>query len=266
MKISAIYKIESKLNPKKIYIGSAVNTGQRWINHLCDLRKNKHINGRLQNHYNKYGEADLQFSILLGCEKEDLLKTEQYFIDSYNPFFNICRIAGSRMGTKQSDETRKKMSITRKGKPNTPEHNINIGKSKIGKHTGIIPKRAWVKGSIPWNKGKTGVYSEETKAKMSESQKKRFESKDERLKMSMSFMGRIPWNKGIKGEDNPNFGMIRSAESKKKMSESVKMFYKSEDGIKILKRRKDLVIPTISEETRQKMRDAWVVRKLKKVS
>jgi group I intron endonuclease len=102
-KISAIYKIQSQINPKRIYIGSAVNLNHRWLCHLSNLRNNKHHSIKLQRHFNKYGESDLQFSILLGCEKEDLLKTEQYFIDSYNPYFNVCKTAGSQLGMKRSD-------------------------------------------------------------------------------------------------------------------------------------------------------------------
>jgi group I intron endonuclease len=85
MRISGIYRIQSKIKSERIYIGSAVDINDRWRCHLKDLRNNKHHSKKLQRHYDKYGEVDLQLSILLGCEKEDLLKTEQYFIDSYNP-------------------------------------------------------------------------------------------------------------------------------------------------------------------------------------
>lgn len=100
MKISGIYQIQSKIKPERIYIGSAINIDDRWRCHLKDLRKNKHQR-KLQNHFNKYGESDLQFSILLPCEKADLIKTEQYFIDSHKPYFNICPTAGSVLGLKK---------------------------------------------------------------------------------------------------------------------------------------------------------------------
>jgi group I intron endonuclease len=109
MNESGIYKIQSKIKPKRIYIGSAINIKNRWHSHKSDLRLNKHGNKRLQNHYNKYGEKDLQFSIIIGCLKESLIENEQFFMDCYNPFFNICRIAGSPLGTKRSDEVKEKM-------------------------------------------------------------------------------------------------------------------------------------------------------------
>jgi group I intron endonuclease len=159
MKISGIYKIHSKIKPERCYIGSAVNISHRWICHLSDLRKNKHHSAKLQRHYNKYGEPDLIFSILLGCEKVDLLKTEQYFIDSYKPFYNNSETAGSSLGIKRSYETRLKQRLKKLGKKLSEEHRNAIVESK--------------KNAPHWNKGNKGYRagrkeSEETRRKHSE--------------------------------------------------------------------------------------------------
>lgn len=146
MKISGIYQIQSKIKPERIYIGSAINIHKRWNYHNQDLRRNKHGNIKLQNHYNKYGLADLVFSVLLGCDKEDLIKTEQYFIDSYNPFFNICQKAGNTQGRKHSQKTkdliRKKLierggnfsygNTLRRGEKDSPEVLLKKSAARIG--------------------------------------------------------------------------------------------------------------------------------------
>ncbi len=170
-KISGIYKIQSKIKPEKFYIGSAVDIPQRWRQHKSDLNLNIHKNKKLQNHFNKYSESDLLFTILLGCNKEDLIKHEQYFIDALNPWFNICQIAGSSLGIKRSEEYLKKVSASRKG------------------------RRGWNKG-IPM--------SDETKRKLSESKtgskgfwKGKKLSEEHRIKLSLSHKGHKPWNKGI---------------------------------------------------------------------
>jgi group I intron endonuclease len=106
-----IYKIQSLLKSGRCYIGSAINLGKRWHLHLFELRHNKHHSRKLQNHVNKYGIDDLRFSILLGCDKDDLIANEQYFIDSYNPYFNICKIAGNVTGRKFSIESRNKIDV-----------------------------------------------------------------------------------------------------------------------------------------------------------
>lgn len=140
MRICGIYKIQSKIKPERIYIGSSCNSSKRWIEHFSLLRNNKHHAISLQRHYNKYGCADLLFSILSGCDKEDLLKTEQFFIDIYSPYFNTCKIAGSTMaGMKHSLNAKIKMSKASKGKPKSEEHRLKIsiankGKPKLEKH------------------------------------------------------------------------------------------------------------------------------------
>lgn len=129
MKISGIYQIQSKVKPERIYIGSSINLGKRWHIHLYHLRDNKHGSIKLQRYFNKYGESDLQFSILLGREKEDLIKIEQYFMDSYNPYFNVCKIAYSKLGVKHTKETCEKMSKSGKVKIFSESHRRNLSKS-----------------------------------------------------------------------------------------------------------------------------------------
>jgi group I intron endonuclease len=121
LKFSGIYKIQSICKPDRVYIGSAINTdSRRWI-HLSQLRKNIHPNKKLQNHYNKYGEEDLKFEILMICEKEKLIRKEQCYINIFQPWFNICPVAGSMKGFKFSKESKLKMRNSRLNKSNSIE-------------------------------------------------------------------------------------------------------------------------------------------------
>lgn len=123
---NVIYKIESRVC-NKIYIGSARNIYKRKSLHLRLLRQNKHHNIILQNHFNKYGENDLHFVII---EKDidvfNLIEKEQFYIDSLNPKFNICKIAGSRQGQKQSKETKNKIRNSLIGKKHSEERVQNM--------------------------------------------------------------------------------------------------------------------------------------------
>ncbi len=166
MKISGIYKIQSILKPERCYIGSAVYIKKRWNEHLKGLRFNRHENKKLQRHYDKYSEADLVFVILEPCFPEFLLIREQFYLDTLNPYFNICKVAGSQLGCKRSKETCLKMGKWQEGRIFTEEHKENIGKAG--------------KGRIPWNKG----------LKM---------SKEHCKKLSESHIDQIPWNKGTTG-------------------------------------------------------------------
>jgi group I intron endonuclease len=166
MKISGIYKIESKLYPNRLYIGSAIHICKRWTNHLCYLRKGKHTNLKLQRHYNKYGEKDLLFSIIIGCDKEDLIKIEQFFIDSFNPYFNICKVAGNSLGRVVTEITRKKLSESHIGQ-NTWSRGIKQSKETIFKRSQSN------KGKIPWIKNKK--HSKEAIEKIREASKRMWE-------------------------------------------------------------------------------------------
>lgn len=85
--MKGIYCITNKMN-KKSYIGSSSNINKRIINHKSRLKNNKHPNQYLQNAYNKNGIENFIFSILEVVEnntsKDELLKLEQIYIDSFN--------------------------------------------------------------------------------------------------------------------------------------------------------------------------------------
>lgn len=148
MESAGIYKIQSKRKPDRIYVGSSNNLGKRWYFHLLLLKRNKHHSIKLQRHFNKYGIEDLEYSILLECDfnKEDLLSKEQFFIDALNPYFNICKVAGSSLGRPS----------TRKGI-----------KGQWHRTNGCFKK-----GNIPWSKGRK-YHIKGEKRKLSEEQKEK---------------------------------------------------------------------------------------------
>lgn len=120
--LSAIYFIENTINGK-IYIGSAMDVPKRWAMHRYMLKHNKHHSILLQRAWNKYGEEAFDFGLLEIVAVDQLIEREQYFIDlafaaDRNSGYNICPIAGSSLGVKQSEQARKNKSIARKGKPN----------------------------------------------------------------------------------------------------------------------------------------------------
>lgn len=122
--MTAIYMITCKSN-NKIYIGSSINISKRWKEHINDLKSNRHRSKYLQNCYNKYGEDSLKFEVIHECisdKKEDILRDEQFYIDTLNPEFNTLKIAGSSLGYKPTEESRKKMSEAQKGKKHSEEH------------------------------------------------------------------------------------------------------------------------------------------------
>lgn len=113
-----IYEIYNGATSKS-YIGSSVNIGKRLRDHKYDLRNNQHDNLHLQRAWNKYGEGCFTFKIIQETTADDLLETEQFWIDFYNATnvelgYNILAVAGNSTGYRHNDETIQKMKNTHK--------------------------------------------------------------------------------------------------------------------------------------------------------
>ena len=203
---SGIYQIVSILNGKQ-YIGSAVDCKIRKIHHFSSLRKEKHTNQHLQRHFNKYGEQDLQFSILEFCSKEDLLIKEQAAIESYNPEFNMCKIAGSTLGLKWKPDSRKKGSDCKIGAKNP-----SFG----------VPKTENQKRAISLRH--TGKFvSEETRQKLRISSSRLVHTDETKKKISELGKGRVPWNKGLSTSEEVKLKISQSGKGKHPHSEELKL-------------------------------------------
>ena len=150
---SGIYQIRNLVNGK-VYVGSAVNLRTRRNRHFSYLRNNCHANRKLQNAFNKYGEENIVFEVVeIVADKYNLLEREQYYIDTLNAVkegYNIRLIAESNLGIKYSEqskerirkaksniseETRKRMSISRNKRPPISEEiRRRMSLAQQGKH------------------------------------------------------------------------------------------------------------------------------------
>jgi group I intron endonuclease len=233
MKLSGIYKIQSKKKPKRIYIGSAVNIHRRWNEHKCNLLKNKHHSPKLQNHYNKYGGADLEFSILIGCEKQDLIKHEQYFIDALKPYFNISITAGSCLGMKLSEEAKSKISESNRRRIISQETKEKMRKALTGKTASAETREKMSKT----RKGKK--FTEEHKQKIREANKGRIFTEEHKEKIKIARRKRITTEETKRrlsishsGEKNSFFGKHHTEETKQKIRNALlKRIHKPDDGM-----------------------------------
>lgn len=128
LKISGIYKLVIN---DKIYIGSAIDLSKRLRSHLNGLKANKHGNIHLQRAFNKYKQIDFEI-IETVMFAEHLIQREQFYIDTIKPQYNIAPKAGSRLGLKHSEETKKLISKVQMGRKMSDEAKYNCSKSKKG--------------------------------------------------------------------------------------------------------------------------------------
>ena len=113
-------------------------------------------------------------------------------------------------------------------------------KKKIGKTNSIR-----LKGNIPWNKGKSGVYSEKTLQKMREKRKDQIITKESNEKRSAKLKGRTLTPEHVEkvasaqrgkprktsGENHPLYGTKRSDETKAKIRESLRKSRESKANV-----------------------------------
>lgn len=159
---NGVYRIRNLIN-SKIYIGSAAcqdGFRGRWYRHRRRLSTKSHANPKLQNAWNKHGADAFVFEVLLYCSPQDCLIYEQTALDYYKPEYNICLVADSTLGRKHtteakckmsewqkgergywygkrlSEETRRKISHSNKGKVFSQEHREKIGRSSSIRNRG----------------------------------------------------------------------------------------------------------------------------------
>jgi group I intron endonuclease len=131
------------------YIGSAISLTKRRNQHFSDLRASRHANIHLQRAFNKHGS--IYFEIVEIVEDvARLIEREQFYIDTMKPRYNIAVTAGSQLGFRHSAESRaliskvqkgrvlspetcRKMSEARQGIKLSEEHRKNISASKKGR-------------------------------------------------------------------------------------------------------------------------------------
>ena len=207
---SGIYCIVNLANEKR-YVGQSVSIKKRIAEHLRHLRKGKHGCKHLQAAFNKYGELFFEYKILEICEKGELTKREQYWMDffGYDETYNTAPAAGSNAGMKASEETRAKLSgenhplygktgedHPRYGKAHSAETRAKISVSLLGENnpnfgkSKTMEQRAKISAALIGN-----IITVATRAKLS-------------AKMS--------------GENNPNYGKTPTEETRAKMSASHK--------------------------------------------
>ena len=127
----------------------------------------------------KYGYSNFSLTILEYCDKSELLKREQYYLDKLGPQYNILKIAGSSLGHTLSEETKTKISKALKG--------VYIGNKSywFGKSLNEETKKLMSLKKAGVNNPLHGkIHSEETKELMKQKAIGRKHSVDTKLKMS----------------------------------------------------------------------------------
>jgi group I intron endonuclease len=99
----------------------------------------------------KYGYSNFSLEILEYCEPSTVISREQYYLARLKPQYNILPTAGSSLGHKHYEETKARMSESKKGSKHTEETKAKMSDSKKGEKNSLFGK----------------IHSKETKNKIS---------------------------------------------------------------------------------------------------
>lgn len=197
---TAIYQW-SHLGSGKTYVGSAFDLSKRLKKYFrksyLEPNKTRYINNALLHYgYSAFSLTILEYidisNLSIAEARKLILEREQFYIDSLEPVYNIAPIAGSRLGSKHTEESKDLMR---------GENNHMFGK----------------------------FHTEETKAKMSEAQKGRSLSANTKSLISKAISGENHPMFGKKGNFNPRFGKSHTQETKDLISKGLKGVLKSKE-------------------------------------
>ncbi len=209
---TGVYSIINLVN-QKLYIGSAARSFMsRWSLHRVRLRDNQHNSPHLQAAWNKYGAEAFEFGVVEDCAPEKCIELEQFWMDFFQPEYNILKKAGSLLGRKMSAETKARMSASRKGKKMSEEARANMRKAQ--KNRKPITEETRKRMSIA-NSGR--VYSPEE-----------IERRKEQAKKNLSGYSR----KGSKLTPEHRKAISVANKGKKISPESIEKWKKSRAGFK----------------------------------
>ena len=183
-KVPVIYKIVNKSNGSE-YVGATINPSQRRRRHFKDLRNGAHHSYLMQKDFDDYGLGVFDFIVIEVTTKSDMNRREQFFIDTVSPYYNNAKIVGSTIGVRHSSDSVEKNRARNSGYGNgnakiTKEIELEMVKllniettdsiaRKFGVHVTTVQKAMSRAGA----KKEKKVYSEDSRAKLSEIAKKR---------------------------------------------------------------------------------------------
>ena len=194
-----IYKVTNKINGK-IYIGQTIKSlAERWGQH-CRSKKNTFFSRAIQ----KYGKENFTVEqIDVACDRDELDKKEQYWIayfDSMNPQKGYNLTSGGFTNKHISDDVKKRISQSEKGKIVSAETRLKISISGKGKHKerlGVKVSESTKKKLSELNKGERHPQygtkkTQAVKHKIKQAVKNLWESKEFKDKVIQGFIRKNP--------------------------------------------------------------------------
>lgn len=134
---NVVYQITNTIT-NEVYVGST-KRGFLWRKrrHLTALERGRHHNRHLQYAYEKYGRESFIFEIVEQVgDSSVLIDRETFWSKELGATYNIVKNIKSHIGCSRTEETKRKISKSLRGRTISTEHKEAIRRSMVGKkHT-----------------------------------------------------------------------------------------------------------------------------------
>jgi group I intron endonuclease len=193
-KIMGIYALRNKIFSEKYYVGKSIDIHGRWNHYYKTLHCKKQQ--KIYNALMKYGYDGFDKIILEECDKSVINEREVYWIKYYNCVENGYNLkyggqgCGSFAGKKHTESAKEKLRMANLGKKLSDETKAKMSATRKGKKRKPFSDE-W-KNNIA-NGAKNRIVSEETRKKLSDCHKKRIwgpMSGEQKAKISAKLRGR----------------------------------------------------------------------------
>ena len=130
---SGVYKI-TNIETHGFYVGSSKDLWKRNTQHEWYLKNNRHCSKDFQKEYNEFGSDSFKFEVVEYCEPDIRRDREQIYLTLYKDndrMYN--KSTNAYTNNYVSEEQRKQMSESRKGRVLSEEHKKKISESNKGR-------------------------------------------------------------------------------------------------------------------------------------
>ena len=113
------------------YVGSSIDLGKRFVNYY-DLKHLMKHNMPIYKAILKYGHSKFTLEILEYCDQNCVIEREQYYMNFFQPKYNILKVAGSPLGYKHTAEALEKLRLLGIGRKHSEDTKAKIREANIG--------------------------------------------------------------------------------------------------------------------------------------
>jgi len=155
-------------------VGSALDLSRRFTAYYSLKSLTSRVgkgNSIIYNALLKYGHSNFSLEILEYCDKAEVVKREQYYLDNLKPEYNILTTAYSNAGYKHREDSLELMraaALNREAHPQSEETRLKLSELAKGR-THSEETKGKISEALRGNKHSLGrIQSEETRSKISE--------------------------------------------------------------------------------------------------